>query len=285
MTALAELLDSYRVAARTERDKGTYFERLAVAFLSNDPVQIEQYENVQPFAAWAAQAGWDARDTGIDLVAKLRDEDGYAAIQCKFYDANYRIRKEDIDSFISASGKAPFTRRVIIDTTENPWSDNAETMIRGQAIPTIRIGLNDLQESPIQWGAFASRGEVVLADKKRLRQHQEDALREVRAGLSEADRGKLIMACGTGKTFTSLKIAEDLVGEGGLVLFLVPPSLSWPKPSVSGRQTPEHRFTPLLCAPTPRSESAAKAATMSPRLMFSISHFPPQPMLPSWHAA
>src|SRR4051812_46639554 len=81
----------------------------------------------------------------------------------------------------------------------------------------VKQALNDLQESPIQWGAFASRGEVVLADKKRLRQHQEDALREVRAGLSEADRGKLIMACGTGKTFTSLKIAEDLVGKEGIL--------------------------------------------------------------------
>ena len=30
------------------------------------------------------------------------------------------------------------------------------------------------------------------------------------------------MACGTGKTFTSLRIAEDLVGAGGSVLFLVP---------------------------------------------------------------
>lgn len=220
--SLQDLLNSYRDAARTERDKGTYFERLSIAFLTHDPVQVEQYEDVKPYSAWAVEQGWDGRDTGIDLVAKLRDEDGYAAIQCKFYDAAYRIRKEDIDSFISASGKEPFKRRVIIDTTERPWSENAETMIRGQTIPTIRIGLNDLQESPILWDTFAAKGDVVLADKKKLRQHQKEALHDVRAGLSEADRGKLIMACGTGKTFTSLKIAEDLAGQGKLVLFLVP---------------------------------------------------------------
>ncbi len=222
INSLQDLLKSYRDAARTERDKGTYFERLAVAFLSNDPLQVEQYESVLPYKDWAISQGWDGRDTGIDLVAKLRDEEGFAAIQCKFYDANYRIRKEDIDSFISASGKKPFKRRVIIDTTEKPWSDNAETMIRGQDVPTIRIGLSDLQESPILWGRFAAKGEVVLADKKRLRDHQKDALRDVRAGLAEADRGKMIMACGTGKTFTSLKIAEDLVGPGKCVLYLVP---------------------------------------------------------------
>ena len=220
--SLQDLLNSYREAARTERDKGTYFERLSIAYLTNDPVQVEQYEDVKPYAAWAIEQGWDGRDTGIDLVAKLKDEDGYAAIQCKFYDAAYRIRKEDIDSFISASGKEPFKRRVIIDTTERTWSENAETMIRGQAIPTIRIGLNDLQESPILWETFSDDGEVVLADKKTLRTHQKEALRDVRAGLTEADRGKMIMACGTGKTFTSLKIAEDLAGQGKLVLFLVP---------------------------------------------------------------
>jgi len=219
---LQSLLQTYRDAARTERDKGTYFERFAIAYLTHDPIQLEQYEQVQTFKDWADANGWDARDTGIDLVAKLRDEDGFAAIQCKFYDAAYRIRKEDIDSFISASGKAPFKRRVIIDSTEKAWSENAETMIRGQAIPVLRINLSEMQESPIRWETFAAKGEVVLADKKKLREHQQDALREVRAGLVEADRGKLIMACGTGKTFTSLKIAEDLAGEGKLVLFLVP---------------------------------------------------------------
>jgi len=220
--ALKELLDSYRTAARTERDKGTYFERLAIAFLTHDPMQAEQYESVQPYAEWAPTQGWDGRDTGIDLVAKLRDEDGYAAIQCKFYAPDHRIQKRDIDSFISASGKAPFRRRVVMDTTDLPWSDNAETMLRGQSIPTLRIGLADLQESPIRWDAFAARGEVILRTKKTLRPHQVDALNAVRAGLQEADRGKMIMACGTGKTFTSLKIAEDLVGPGGSVLFLVP---------------------------------------------------------------
>ena len=219
---LQSLLQTYRDAARTEREKGTYFERFAIAYLTHDPIQLEQYEQVQTFKDWADANGWDARDTGIDLVAKLRDEDGFAAIQCKFYDAAYRIRKEDIDSFISASGKAPFKRRVIIDSTEKAWSENAETMIRGQAIPVLRINLSEMQESPIRWETFAAKGEVVLADKKKLREHQQDALREVRTGLAEADRGKLIMACGTGKTFTSLKIAEDLTGEGKLVLFLVP---------------------------------------------------------------
>ncbi|WP_455480987.1 DEAD/DEAH box helicase [Bartonella sp. B12(2025)] len=216
------LLQTYRDEARTERDKGTYFERFSLAYLTHDPLQLKQYEKVQTFKDWAHENGWDGRDTGIDLVAKIRNEDGFAAIQCKFYNAAYRIRKEDIDSFIAASGKKPFKRRVIIDSTVNAWSENAETMIRGQDIPVIRISLSDMQESPIRWETFAAKGKVVLEDKKEPRPHQLEALHCVRAGLAEADRGKLIMACGTGKTFTSLKIAEDLAGEGKFVLFLVP---------------------------------------------------------------
>ena len=37
-----------------------------------------------------------------------------------------------------------------------------------------------------------------------------------------ADRGKLIMACGTGKTFNTLRIAENETNSKGLILFLVP---------------------------------------------------------------
>ena len=220
--SLHELLEAYRTEARTEREKGTYFERLAAAYLSKDPVQREHYEEVRTFRNWADAHGWKGGDTGIDLVAKVRGEDGYAAIQCKFYDADHRIEKRDVDSFISASGKDPFTRRVIIDSTENAWSEHAETMLRGQKIPTLRIGLNDLQESPIQWEIFAGKGDIVLSEKKRLHEHQEDALEAVRKGLAEADRGKMIMACGTGKTLTSLRIAEDLVGVGKHVLVLMP---------------------------------------------------------------
>ena len=220
--SLDALLDSYRASAATEREKGTYYERLCAAFLAHDPVQAEQYDQVWTWGDWAAANGWNGKDVGIDLVAKLRGHEGCAAIQCKFYGARHRIAKADIDSFLSASSKAPFVRRVVMDSTEVAWSDNAEEMLVGQTIPVLRIGLVDMRASPIQWGLFGAKQEVVLEAKKELRPHQRDALDAVRLGLGEHDRGKVIMACGTGKTFTSLKIAEDLVGKDGSVLFLVP---------------------------------------------------------------
>ena len=222
MTAIDRILQSYRDAAVTEREKGTYFERLGLAFFLNDPVQAEEYEAVWSWSEWAKANGRDGKDVGIDLVAKLRNEDGFAAIQAKFYAADTRIQKVHIDSFISASGKEPFRRRVVLDTTEKEWGTNAEEMIRDQVIPVVRIGLTDLRESRIDWTIFEARGEIVLAAKKTLMPHQRDALAEVAKGLSAADRGKMIMACGTGKTFTSLKIAEAIAGKGKRVLFMVP---------------------------------------------------------------
>ena len=52
--------------------------------------------------------------------------------------------------------------------------------------------------------------------------HQREALNDVVTGFQDSDRGKLIMACGTGKTFAALRIAEKMAGIGGRVLYLVP---------------------------------------------------------------
>ena len=223
MSALDRILKSYRDAAVTEREKGTYFERLSVAFLKNDLVQSDRYSDVWTFGEWASANGEDGRDTGIDLVAKLRDEEGFAAIQCKFYSPQHRVQKKDIDSFLSASSRHPFVYRVVIDTTEVDWSKNADFTIANQSIPVVRIGLTALRDSAIDWSAFeVDSKKIKLRSKKALLEHQQQALTAVESGFAEHDRGKLIMACGTGKTFTALKIAEKLAGEGKRVLVLVP---------------------------------------------------------------
>ncbi|WP_375665202.1 DEAD/DEAH box helicase [Bartonella sp. CL162QHHD] len=221
---LRSLLQSYRDHTESARDRGTSFEKFVIAYLTQDPLQCQEYEKVQTYCEWAKEHGEDGRDIGIDLVAKIRDEEGYAAIQCKFYSANHQIKKEDIDSFIAASGKKIFTRRILVDSTEGNWSNNADLTCEGQGVRIQRINLFDLENSQIDWATFESKGEATLKKKepKNLLDHQQEALKAVCEGLKEADRGKLIMACGTGKTFTSLKIAEALAGQGKRVLFLVP---------------------------------------------------------------
>ncbi|WP_375627137.1 DEAD/DEAH box helicase family protein, partial [Bartonella sp. MU37NMGALS] len=197
---------------------------LVMAYLTNDPLQKQEYEKVQTYCEWAKEHEEDGTDIGIDLVATIRDESGYAAIQCKCYDASHIIKKEDIDSFIAASGKKIFTRRILVDSTETDWSDKVELTCEGQEVRIQRINLFDLENSQIDWGAYKEQGQAVLKEqpKKKLLDHQKEAIKKVCEGLQEADRGKLIMACGTGKTFTSLKIAEHIAGKSKRVLFLVP---------------------------------------------------------------
>lgn len=244
MSALKALLSTYRNAAVSEREKGTYFEELILTYLRTEATYSDLYSDVWTYSQWARQEGLDGRDAGIDLVAKTRDTNELHAIQCKFYDENYRVQKSDIDSFFTASGKSAFKHRVIVSTTNN-WSTHAEDALRDQHPPVSKIDLHDLENSQIDWARYQPGQAPVLQKKKKLRPHQKNALESVIKGLHNADRGKLIMACGTGKTFTSLKIAEKIAGAGGRVLFLVP-SLSllsqtlteWTQES----ETPLHSF-------------------------------------------
>ena len=221
MSALQTLLASYRTASKTEREKGTYFEELICAYLRNEATYRDLYTKVWTYADWARAQDIDARDTGIDLVAQTQGTGEFHAIQCKFYAEDYRIQKGDIDSFFTASGKKPFAHRVIITTSTN-WSEHANDALQNQQPPVSKIDLHDLENSQIDWAKYQPKHSPVLKAKKQLRDHQKTARTAVEVGFQTAERGKLIMACGTGKTFTSLKIAESVAGAGKRVLFLVP---------------------------------------------------------------
>lgn len=221
MSALTTLLNIYRNAAVSEREKGTYFEELMLTYLRNEATYRDLYSDVWTYADWARQQGVDGRDAGIDLVAQTHGTNELHAIQCKFFAEDYRVQKSDIDSFFTASGKSAFKHRIIVSTTNN-WSTHAEDALRDQNPPVSKIDLYDLENSQIDWAQYQPGQAPVLQVKKSLRTHQKSALDAVVQGFKTAERGKLIMACGTGKTFTSLKIAEQLAGAGGRVLFLVP---------------------------------------------------------------
>ncbi len=221
MTVLTQLLTNYRAAAVTEREKGTYFEELILAYLRHEATYRDLYSQVWTWTEWASANGFTGKDDGIDLVAEVAGTGEIHAIQCKFYDPDYKLQKKDIDSFFTASGRKPFTHRVIVSSTDH-WSEHAENALVDQQPPVSKITLHDLEASQIDWARYKPKTAPVLKEKKSLRPHQESALKAVTAGLKGADRGKLIMACGTGKTFTSLKIAEVMAGKGKRVLFLVP---------------------------------------------------------------
>lgn len=218
---LTELLAKLEHLAANTSQQGTAFERMMRNYLMIDPLYADRFEKIYMWSEWPERPVGE-HDTGIDMVGIERDG-GRCAIQCKFVATGTSISKPAIDSFLAASSRRPFTSRLIIATTDS-WNSNATNTIKDQQPPVTRIGLSDLLDAPIDWSIFdPTRPEELrrLAQRKSF-DHQKRAIRDVIEGFRDADRGKLIMACGTGKTFTSLRIAEEQVGRGGHVLFLVP---------------------------------------------------------------
>lgn len=226
-----KILDKYRTISFSEKDKGTRFERLMQAYLKTDPKYAFLFKNVWLWNEFPGKWDLGGSDTGIDLVA-LTIEGDYWAIQCKCFQENSIIDKPAVDSFLSTSSRefkneqmqiTRFAHRLWISTT-NKWGSNATEAIHNQNPPVTRINLFDLIEAPVDWKKIEQgvHGEAARTPKKTLRPHQKEALEKAHEHYKKSDRGKLIMACGTGKTFNALRIAENETEGNGLVLFLVP---------------------------------------------------------------
>ena len=228
-----QVLEKYRAISFTEKEKGTKFERLMRSWLLTDP-RYERLTQVWMWNDFPSRKDFGGSDIGIDLVAK--EENGnYWAIQCKCYKEESRIDKKEVDSFLATSSKqfldhetmqtVGFSNRLWISTTSN-WGANAEEAIKHQNPPVSRIGLIDLETSPVDWDKLEEglSGSSARAEGKQPMKHQLNAISKAVEHYKDNgnDRGKLVMACGTGKTYTSLLIAETMLEQKGLVLFLVP---------------------------------------------------------------
>ena len=217
-------LDHIRSVAGTEAEKGRLFERLMKRYFVQDPLYAERFSDVWLWSEWATlRQDFDAGDIGIDLVAKER-QGGYCAIQCKCYAPGTQVSKAHLDSFISASARDPFTARIVVDTGD-AWGPNARKTIVPLKPPCAVLRFADLASRPFHWPDPIHGEPEDLSFRREpfsLRPHQQAAYDDVTAGFETHDHGKLIMACGTGKTFTALRIAESVAGVDGRVLYLVP---------------------------------------------------------------
>lgn len=224
-----DVLNFLRADSLSEHEKGTRFERLMRSWFLADP-RYSELEDVWLWEDFPAKKDFGGSDLGIDLVARTELGD-YWAIQCKFYAENTSIDKSAVDSFISNSSRqftdpktgtphTQFSTRIWIATTEK-WGANALEATRNQSIPFQKLGLDIFLESTVDW-------EALLQDKPHEKQtksplpHQKEALEKAHFYFADHDRGKLIMACGCGKTYTSLAIIEQETQGKGCVLFLVP---------------------------------------------------------------
>ena len=229
-----EILAEIRQKSFTEKEKGTDFERLIKLWFLTDP----RYSHLQQVWLWEefpARKDFGGKDLGIDLVARTEAGD-YWAIQCKCYAEDAHIDKAAVDSFLANASRTfldpetfqtrEFSNLIWVQTTRKRWGANAEAAIQGLSKPFNRISLYDLEISSVDWEKLKAGlyGEKAKLPGKQPRKHQLVAMSKAYEYFVEQghERGKLIMACGTGKTYTSLKIMEQMTDKQGLVIFLVP---------------------------------------------------------------
>ena len=233
-TTINDVLYDIRLKATTEKEKGTDFERLMKLWFQTDP-RYNDLEKVWLWEEFPGRKEFGGKDLGIDLVARTEYGD-YWAIQCKCYTEDAQIDKGAVNSFLANASRTftdpdtfqtrEFSNLVWVQTTRRSWGINAETAIQGLSKPFNRISLYDLEISPVDWDKLKKGlyGEKAKLPGKKPMKHQLVAMSKAYDHyVTEGnERGKLIMACGTGKTFTSLKIMEQMTPQDGFVLFLVP---------------------------------------------------------------
>lgn len=217
------LISQINEVAETQRDRGTYFEYLVKAYLENEPTYQNEFTNIWLLSEVPEEFGIPKADIGVDLVAEKTTGE-LVAVQAKFY--NHAIQKSNIDSFLSELGKDYYESGIIVASTDK-WGKNAEKALADRS-DVIRIGLSDLRHSQIDWEQFSfdKPDSVVIKKKKTPRYYQREVIKSALEHFKENDRGQLVMAPGTGKTFTSLKVTEALAKESNkeqyIVLYLVP---------------------------------------------------------------
>lgn len=218
------ILDKIKEENFANRTKGSLFEKLSKHLLKERDTG-SLYSKIYLWDEWEKK---DGQDCGIDLVIQTNDGD-YIAVQCKFY-KNSKVDLQDLSTYFtklqSGIGEIEFSKGIIISTSE--LTQNAENEIKqiSRNKPIELITLEDFLNSNINWDKFDPNNTMELPTiaKKKPRDHQIQAINNTKEYFANGNntRGKLIMACGTGKTFTSLKIIEEITPKGSIVLFLAP---------------------------------------------------------------
>lgn len=222
---IAEVFRHLRSQSLSLRERGARFEKLIRSWLLADPAFASEVASVWLWDDFPARDQLGGKDLGIDLVARTHLGE-YWAIQCKFHGETTDIDKKAVDSFITNSGRkfadpvtgeeTAFAARYWISSNDI-FNAHAEEMTRNQTIPFHRITLENLAQSQVDWEALYF-GKPEKTGRRAPYPHQQEALDQGIRYFAGHDRGKLIMACGTGKSYTSLLLAEKLAGKSCLVL-------------------------------------------------------------------
>ena len=210
----SRFLDFYNSLDSDPTKRGRQFERFVKWFLTTDPEWSTQIDQVWGWDEWPQR--WGA-DCGVDLVFRHKNGELWA-VQAKCYAPEYDITKHDVDKFLSESNRPIIQRRLLIATTDR-IGGNAKQVCDAQDKPVVRFLLSDFERASLEYPTnFAALPQAKRKAQPQPRHHQEEAREAVVQGFRTADRGQLIMACGTGKTYVTLWVKEAINARCTLVL-------------------------------------------------------------------
>ena len=198
-------------------EKGTLFERWLVETLPQIPsTEIARAWRWQDTPAPLRRRAFgqslaNLPDTGVDILAE-RHDGGLIAIQAKCLHPERRLVLDDLKQFwLKTKGNEKLAANWVVTTGE--W---------GRTVAAHAHDANGaLINAQSEWGDIPA-ADLGRAQPLELDANQQAAWRACVERFRNEDRGRLVMACGTGKTLVSLRVAEKIAPEGGLVVYATP---------------------------------------------------------------
>ncbi|MDR0751728.1 MAG: DEAD/DEAH box helicase family protein [Christensenellaceae bacterium] len=230
--SLNYVLENIRATSKNTAEVGRKFEILISNALLTAPKFAHLIQRVFLWKDFEFRGEFGSgQDVGIDLVAITKNGE-FWAVQCKCFRETVTVQKSDVDKFLATSSRSfnikgseqtKFKLRIFIAST-NYWTSHAEDSFRNQLPDAIRFTLTDLESFGVEWDKLYSGmyGTIARTPMYTLFDYQIEAVYKTLEYFRKHDRGKLIMACGTGKTLTALHIVRLLAVFNRLVLFCVP---------------------------------------------------------------
>lgn len=220
-TNIYEIIDYINETAKSTVERGEMWEKVTTYYLRSDPQQRQVMGDVWRWADAPTNDG--QQDTGIDIVSEYTvdysEDVRYWAVQCKNYSPKHKYDLKDVSTFFSKAQADKRYAGYVLSLTSDLITKNLEDLC-GQNGTTV-ITPSVMAMSNIDWSGVFSSSSAGERDTYDLREHQRDAVQQINAAFQLHDRCKAIMACGSGKTLMSLRLAEDRCF-GGDVLFAAP---------------------------------------------------------------
>ena len=221
---MATFLEFYSSLDTDVSLRGKQFEKFCKWYLENDPYWKNEVDVVWLWEDYPDR--WANKDLGVDLVFRDKDKNIWA-VQAKCYDPDYYIKYEDMATFIAESNRPQIHKRLLIASTDNLGKNATSVLVGQDNKPVIRVMLSDFVKSNLIFPDHPNelKKAKLLPKPEPIGKYdyQLEPINAVAEAFKTNDRGQLIMACGTGKTFTTLWIKEKLNSDSTLILL---PSLS-----------------------------------------------------------